>query len=154
MEMPKVTDAHRKLQKLVGSWTGDERISPSPWDPKGGAAIGKVLNRGAVGGLVVVQDYTQERNGAVSFSGHGVLSWDGIGECYVMHWWDSMGMPPGEFRGQFQGDVLTLCNEDSQMHSRATFDLSKPGRYAFKMEVSQDGNQWYPFMEGSYTRQD
>jgi hypothetical protein len=153
MDMPKPTEAHRELEKLAGSWIGDERISPSPWDPKGGTAIGRVQNRLALDGFVLIQDYSQERNGAVSFSGHGVFSWDGPGQCYVMHWWDSMGMPPGEFRGQFKDGVLTLTNDDNQMHSRATFDVSRPGKYLFRMEVSQDGSQWYPFMEGSYTRQ-
>jgi hypothetical protein len=70
-----------------------------------------------------------------------------------MHWWDSMGLPASQFRGDFQGDVLTLTNHDDQMHSRATWDFSSPGRYSFRMEVSQDGNHWYPFLQGKYTRQ-
>ena len=154
MEMPKPTEAHRQLQKLVGSWSGQERISPSPWDPKGGPAIGRVHNQLALGGLVVVQDYEQERDALINFRGHGVFSWDAIGQCYVMHWWDSMGLPPGEFRGNFKDNVLTLSSEDSQMHSRATFDLTTPRKYRFRMEVSQDGNHWYPVMEGVYSRQD
>jgi len=153
MEMPKPTEAHHQLQKLVGSWTGQERISPSPWDPKGGIAVGRVHNRLALDGFVVVQDYEQERDAKINFRGHGVFGWDAIGQCYVMHWWDSLGMPPNEFRGNFDRDVLTLTSEDTQMHSRATFDLSKPGKYRFRMEVSQNGSEWYPFMDGDYTRQ-
>jgi hypothetical protein len=154
MDMPKPTEAHRQLHKLVGLWNGEERVSPSPWDPKGGPAVGRARNRLALDGFVVVQDYEQERNGKITYQGHGVFSWDAIGQGYVMHWWDSMGMAPSELRGNFESGVLVLTNADSQMHSRATWDLSKPGRYAFRMEVSQDGNQWYPFLEGNYTRQD
>jgi hypothetical protein len=154
MDMLKPTEAHRQLQKLVGSWNGEERVSPSPWDPQGGPAKGRAQNRLALDGFVVVQDYEQERNGKISYRGHGVFSWDTIGQCYVMHWWDSMGLPANEFRGNFEGNVLTLTSPDTQMQSRATWDLSKPGRYAFRMEVSQDGNHWYPFLEGNYIRQE
>lgn len=151
MEMPKPTDAHRKLQKLVGNWHGEERIFPSPWDSQGGTAIGRVQNRLALDGFVVVQDYEQERGGSVNLRGHGVFSWEATEQCYVMHWWDSMGMPPNVFRGNFQGDVLILTSKDQHGHSRATFDYHEQDRYSFKMEVSQDGNQWYTFMEGSYS---
>src|SRR5207237_1045103 len=108
----------------------------------------------ALDGFVVVQDYQQERNATVNFRGHGVFSWDAVGQCYVMHWWDSLGLPPGEFRGTFQNNVLTLSNDDGPMQSRATFDLSKPGTYRFRMEVSQDGKEWYPFVEGEYTQKE
>jgi hypothetical protein len=152
MDMPKLTDAHRRLDKLVGSWTGEERVSPSPLDPKGGPAVGRALNRLALDGFIVVHDYEQERNGQITFRGHGVFSWDSIGNCYVMHWWDSMGLAPSEFRGDFKGEILTLTNQDAQMHTRATWDFHKPGHYSFRMEVSPDGHQWYPFLEGDYTR--
>jgi len=153
MDMPKPTDAHRKLQKLVGNWKGDEQLYPSPWDPKGGPAVGRVQNRLALDGFVVIQDYEQERNGSVSFRGHGVFSWDARGQCYVMHWFDSMGTGHEAYRGQFQSDVLTLTSRFPQGQSRAVFDLSKDGHYSFRMDVSPDGNQWHTFMEGNYSRE-
>ena len=36
--------------------------------------------------------------------------------------------------------------------SRAVFDFAASGRYTFRMEVAQDGQEWVTFMEGSYTR--
>jgi|GEM_PF-3960233 len=76
MQMPKPTDAHRKLEKLAGSWHGEEQISPSPLDPVGGKAFGRLTNRLALDGFVVLQDYEQERDGVVNFRGHGVFGWD------------------------------------------------------------------------------
>jgi hypothetical protein len=152
MEMPKLSDAHRQLERFVGNWTGEEKIAPSPWDPQGGSAIGRVNNRLALDGFVVVQDYEQERNGAVTFRGHGVFSYDPNQDCYLMHWWDSMGMPPNVFKGNFDGQVATLVCEDGPMKSRATFDLGD-NNYSFRMEVSQDGANWMTFMEGTYARQ-
>src|SRR4030095_8583695 len=45
MGMPTVQEQHKKLQTLAGTWTGEEKMHPSPWDPEGGMALGKVNNR-------------------------------------------------------------------------------------------------------------
>ncbi len=153
MEMPKPTEAHRKLEKLVGQWTGEERLFPSPWDPKGGTAVGRVQNRLALDGFIVVQDYEQRRGGVVNFRGHGVFSWNAGEAVYVLHWFDSTGLPPNQFRGGFEDDVLTLTDHGPQGHFRVVFDHRQPDRYSFRMEVSQDGNAWQTLMEGSYSRE-
>ena len=151
-DMPKPTDAHRKLEKLVGTWTGEEKLSPSPWDPQGGMAKGRVTNRLAIDGFAVIQDYEQERNGKICFYGHGVFRFDAMTNCYESFWFDSMGMPVNHFRGNFDGDVLSMSYQSPMGHTRCTFDLRERGRYVFRMEVSQDGQSWYQFMEGSYAK--
>jgi len=151
MEMPKPSDAHRKLERLVGNWIGQETIAKNPWD-EGGPAIGRVNNRSAVDGFVVVQDYEQERNGKVGFCGHAVFSYDAANDSYLLHWWDSMGLPPNIFKGTVEGDTLTLTCDDGPMKSRATFNVGD-NKYGFLMEMSQDGTNWMTFMEGSYERQ-
>ena len=153
MQMPKPTEAHKKLERLTGKWKGEEKMYPSPWDPNGGMAVGRVNNRPALDGFTVVQDYEQERNGAVSFRGHGVFSYNAMQQCYVLHWWDTMGMPPNEFKGTIEGNILTMTDKNSQGLNRAVFDLRQEGKYNFKMEVSQDGKQWHTFMEGNYNRE-
>jgi hypothetical protein len=153
MEMPKPTEAHRKLEMLVGRWVGEERMHPSPWDPKGGTAIARVNNRLALDGFIVVQDYEQERNGKITFRGHGVFSWDATQQCYTIHWFDTMGMPPNLFCGNFENNVFTLTNETPQGHSRLVFAFSGKDRYSYRMEMSQDGKQWQTFIEGNFTRE-
>jgi len=151
MEMPKPTDAHRRLDKLVGRWAGEEKIHPSPFDPQGGVAMARVENRLALDGFAVVQDYAQEKNGQIVFRGHGVFRWEVMQQCYEMYWFDSMGFPPSVFRGNFAGEVLTVMSQSPQGHNRAVFDFSKKSQYTFRMEVSPDGKQWFPFMEGQYS---
>lgn len=150
MEMPNPTDAHRKLQTLVGSWRGEEQLFPTPWDPKGGLAVGRVRNRVALDGFVVVQEYEQERDGSVNFRGHGVFSWDALQQSYTLHWFDSLGMPPNVFRGTFVDNTLTLTNHEQQGFTRATWIFADEKHYSYKMEVSADGNQWQKVMEGNY----
>ncbi|MFQ5718590.1 MAG: DUF1579 family protein [Acidobacteriota bacterium] len=152
--MPRPGAAHARLEKLVGTWRGEEKMSPSPWMPEGGTAIGEVTNRIAMDGFNVVQDYTQTRDGTVSFRGHGVFGWDDTRKEYTLHWFDSMGMPPNVFRGSFDGDTLTLSSHDPRVHSRTVFDFGAPGSYRFKMEMSQDGNAWHAMMEATYSRTD
>jgi hypothetical protein len=152
MDMPKLSDGHKKLERLVGNWAGEEKLSPSPWDPKGGPAIGKVSNRSTLDGFIVTQEYEQIRNGVTSFKGFGIFSYDANRDCHVMHWIDSMGSPVSEFTGSVENNVWTLTNQGQMGHSRAIFDFSKDNQYHFKMDISQDGKSWYTFMEGSYTK--
>src|ERR1051325_8115641 len=104
MEMPKPTEAHQKMASLAGHWTGSEKMHPSPWDPAGGTATGRADNRLALDGFALLHDYVQERNGAVSFQGHGVLTFDSREHCYLMHWWDSMGFGANVYKGDFAGN--------------------------------------------------
>ncbi|MFQ5602496.1 MAG: DUF1579 family protein [bacterium] len=152
MEMPKPTEAHKILERFVGTWQGEEKMYPSPWHPSGGVAQAKIKNRLSVDGFVVVQDYEQARDGKVNFWGHGVFSWDSAQNSYLLHWWDSMGMPVNVFKGQFEKDTLTMTQEGPQGRSRGTFKLIGDDRYTFKMDVSGDGEQWQTFMEGDYAR--
>ncbi len=158
MQMPKPGADHQKLQKIVGNWTGTEIVHPSPFDPKGGVAIGRVLNRLALDGFAVVQDYEHERGGIVAFRGHGIFWWDAVRKAYVLSWFDSMGQPPNDFSGPFDGNVMTLTTVSSttvQMQglARATFDFNRRDGYAYKLEVSPDGKQWFPSISGEYKRQ-
>ncbi len=152
MDMPKPTDAHRKLEPLAGKWSGTEKISPLPWDPQGGTAAARIQNRVALDGFALIQDYEQERNGAVNYRGYGVFRYDMNANAYVFHWFDSMGMGTSELRGDCKDNIFTLTGKNPQGLSRATFDVKTEGRYSFKLEGSQDGKQWMTFMEGNYKR--
>jgi hypothetical protein len=152
MEMPQITQAHRKLEKLVGDWEGEEHLFPSPIDPQGGTTRARVHNVLALDGFAVIQDYEQQRGAAVNFRGHGVFAWNSALQCYTLHWFDSMGMPPVVYQGSFDGDVLALSYRSDQGFFRATFDYSRPNQSTFRQEVSPDGQQWFPFLEGSYTK--
>ena len=66
MDMPKPGPAQQQLARLAGNWSGEEKLLPSPWDPKGGIATGKAANRLALDGWIVVQDYEQARGGQVT----------------------------------------------------------------------------------------
>jgi len=154
MDMPKPQEQHRKLQALAGSWSGEETIHPSPWDPKGGPAKGRIEARMELGGFFLITDYVEERGGQVGYRGHGVFGYDAAEKCYTMHWFDSMGSPcPAPARGVWEGDRLTFQQRSPMGHARYTYTLEGEGRYSFRIENSQDGERWTPMMDGRYTRQ-
>jgi hypothetical protein len=154
MEMPVPTAADHALCMLEGSWIGQEKIHPSPLVPGGAIAKGRVVNRSALDGFAIIQDYEQETDGKVNFKGHGVFRWDAEKRAYVLHWFDSFGLAPSEYKGSLTDRVLRLTATTLQGQARATFDFSHNGHYHYLLEVSPDGKKWFPSMEGQYNRQD
>jgi Protein of unknown function (DUF1579) len=151
MSMPKPSEHHHRLEKLVGRWQGTETMYPSQWDPQGGTATGRNDSRLALDGFALITDYEQERDGVITFRGHGVMTWDGKEECYLLHWFDSMGSPPEIFRGNFEGDVLTV-GHGGAMHVRLIYDLTRDGVMGSAMEMSPDGTAWATLFTCDYRR--
>lgn len=153
MDMPKPQEQHRKLQSLAGTWTGEEKMHPSAWDPKGGQAKGRFESRLDLDGFFLTSDYVQERSGQVTYRGHGVFGYDPSERCYTMHWFDSMGSPCATpARGTWVGNRLMFLQRTPMGHARYTYTFEEEGRYSFMMENSQDGERWAPMMEGKYSR--
>ncbi len=150
MQMPTPTKEHAELARLAGDWQGTETLFPSPWEPEGGTALGRTRSRIALDGFALVIDYEQERDGAITFRGHGVMTYDPGEGCYVLHWFDSIGSPPERFSGTFDGDVLTLAHGGPGMHARLCYDVSREGILRTRMEMSQDGVEWGTFFECDY----
>ncbi len=152
MEMPGPTSGHQKLEKIAGNWEGEEKMYPSPWDPEGGIAIGRIKSRVALNGFALINDYEQERNGKVTFTGHGVFTFNPKEDLYSVVWFDCMGAPPEIFKGKFEGDTLRLSHGGPGMHARLTYDVSESSLLAISMELSQDGNSWNKLFDGRLRR--
>ena len=152
MHMPKPTEHHAKLEMLAGQWQGTETMHPSQWAPEGGTAIGRNDIRLALSGFASITDYEQEREGVITFRGHGVMTYDAAEACYVLHWFDDMGSPPEVFKGTFEGDVLTIAHGGPGMHVRMTSDFSTEGEMKARMEMSQDGTAWKVLFDALYRR--
>lgn len=152
MDMPQPSAGHRQLEKLAGTWQGTETMHPSQWDPKGGTATGTSRVRMALGGFAAIVDYEQARDGHVTFSGHGVYTYDGEANEIVLHWFDCMGSPPEIFRGTFEGERLTVTSRNQMGFARLIYDHSEPGVLVSSMEMSPDGTTWATLFDGTYRR--
>jgi len=127
-------------------------MHPSPWDPKGGTAIGRITSRIALSGFALINDYQQERDGAITFTGHGVFTYDPKADLYSLVWFDCMGAPPEIFKGTFEDDVLKLAHGGPGMHVRLSYDLTAPGYLVMSMEMSPDGAAWNRLFDGRLKR--
>jgi Protein of unknown function (DUF1579) len=154
MDMPKPTEQHRRLHALAGEWVGEETLSPSPWGP-GGSAVGRHSCRVAVDGFFVIDDYSEEKDGRVSFRGHGVFGYDAQAKEYCWYWVDSMGfVPAAPSRGQWEGDTLTFHSKSAHGQGRYVFRFENEQTYNFRIENSFDGGKTFnTMMEGTYHRQ-
>jgi hypothetical protein len=153
MDMPKVTDQHRKLYALTGDWEGTETMAESPWGPAG-TAIGKLHIRSDLNGFFVLQDYIQEKERKVTFSGHGIFGYDLEAGNYTWYWVDSMGfVPDAPARGKFEGDTLKLEKSTPRGSARYAHRLEGKNSYHFTIENSFDqGKSWQTFLTAAYRR--
>ena len=151
-QMPTLSAEHMTLLSLIGVWEGQERMYPSPLVPEGSIARGIVCNARALDGFAVVQDYEQWTGEKVTFRGHGVFRYDSEAAQHELHWHDSLGFAPSRFVGSFRNGVLKLTMLNPQFNMRARWDVSVVNAISYLSEVSPDGHEWTPFMEGSYTR--
>ena len=154
MEMPKPTAGHEKLSALVGEWVGEEKMHPSPWDPKGGTAEGRMTTRVGLDGLHLISDYNQLRGGKVTFRGHGVYGHDVRSNEPWFYWFDSMGFDPGSAaRGEWTGNQLRFLHRNRAGGvSRYTYEFDGPDAFTFSIEMSRDGESFSPWLESRWTR--
>ncbi|HEX6311521.1 MAG TPA: DUF1579 family protein [Acidimicrobiia bacterium] len=152
MQMPLPAVEHAQLARLAGSWQGDETLGPSPWNPQGGVTVGRYHCHMALHDFFLFADYEQENEGAITFRGHGVFSWDSTAGQYVLYWFDSTGfIPGGPATGTWEGDALVLEHPSDQGRARYIWELGE-GRFRMRIQSSPDGNVWTTFLDGTYTR--
>ncbi len=152
MSRPQPTPGHAKLALFVGTWTGTENMYPSHWDPEGFVAEGCNTGRLALNGFALINEYEQRRDGEVTFTGHGVLTYDPRTDQYQMTWFDCLGTAPEMFVGKFEGEVLTLLSDRGEAQARLTYDFRQAGRWLGRMEMSTDGKFWNTLFESEYER--
>ncbi len=152
MSMPTPSEGHLLLERMSGFWEGEETMYPSQWDPAGGTATGRNDNKIVLGGFALITDYEQERDGAITFTGHGVYTYSPGEDRYTLHWFDSIGSPPEVFVGGFHGEQLVLSHGGPGMHARMTYDFSTDGVMKGMMEMSPDGLEWKVLFEAVYRR--
>ena len=155
-QMPTPTDAHRKLARLAGTWRIEETMFPSPWDAKGGTAVGHSEVAVILDGFYVQTTYHQERGGVITYRGLGVFGFDTQSARYTMVWLDNMGAGCGvtPALGTFEGERLVFEHAPFPgMSVRYVYDFEGDASYRFRLENSADGGKtWVPFIEGLATR--
>lgn len=139
---------HRALEKLAGRYSGPERMHPSYFNSE--ERMGRAITEARVtlDGFAVVQDYVQELDDGSRFAGHGVFRYDMPSDTYEMHWFDTTGGPERVFRGGFADNTLVMIARAGDGWQRLSYDFNLDGGYRFRLETSEDGEQWNVAVEG------
>ena len=158
MMKPEITEKQRLFIERTGTWVGEEQMAPSEHAPDGMNAQGRSESRLAAGGFALVADYSQSMNKQVMFRGLSVTAWDPSEECYVLHWFDSMGSPPHIFKGQLEGDpkrgkLVLEGPAPGGGKQRLISEYPDPNTMLATAEMSKDGETWTKTMEATYKRQ-
>jgi len=157
MDAPKPGEPHRKLEKFVGRWEGEETLREAgPWKPSGSTAKGTFDFRPGADGFFVLADYDERvEGGKPGIRGHGVMGYDPNAKSYTFHWFDNFGTPPAEpGRGRWEGDTLAFEHDLGKHKGRTVFELDGQDDLKFRVEMSEDGKTWDRAVDGRYRRQD
>jgi hypothetical protein len=148
VEKPTPTPEHKKLERLSGTWIGEERIQGSPHTTEA-KATGTFEFRQVLDRLFTTMDYVEKAGGKTLMAGHGVIGWDAKLKHHTLHWFDTFGSPPGApGPGRWDGDTLTFHQEGS---GNTVLQLAD-GDLVFRIEMDVDGRGMTPVIEGRYRR--
>jgi hypothetical protein len=150
---PKLTPEHRKLLALTGNWSGEEQLSPSPWQ-EGGSAMAYIGASSDLGGFYIMQEYRQVRDSGISFKARGMFGYDTADRLYKLYWFDSLGyQPPAPASGLWTGDTLSLTRPSMRGVARHVYTFEGADAFHLAIDYSSDrGENWQHVLSGQYRR--
>jgi hypothetical protein len=143
----------KKLDYFVGAWRLEGEVRPNSMSP-GGHLIETDRNEWMAGGffLVVHSEFTIA--GINRATGVAYLGYDSGERVYTYDEFNSMGEAIHS-KGSVDGDTWTWLGErkGENKTTRWIVKIISPTSYDFKFEMSQDGVNWNPVVEGKAAKQ-
>ncbi len=151
MTMPKPGPEHKKLDYFTGNWTCDSDLKPGPMGP-GGKMTSSDDSKWMDGGFFVVM-HSQFSGAMGNGSGLSFLGYDTDEKKYTYNEFNSWGEAVVS-KGTVDGDAWTWIGDMKQPPGKGRFSekILSPDSYTFKFEMSSDGANWTPVMDGKCTK--
>ncbi|MFD8494044.1 DUF1579 family protein [Amycolatopsis sp. NPDC059657] len=153
MDMPQLSDGHRALTALIGTWTGEEELAASAWAPAS-TAVATVRYRLALNGFAVIQEYEQRRADGGGLLGHNVFTVDPATGDTLWYGFDSYGFPPmSPGRGGWDNGTLVL--EKRTERGVARHRLTPDGdvlHHVIDLQMGE-GTEFGQFLSARYIRE-
>jgi hypothetical protein len=128
MKRPKPGPERARLSFLVGNFTTETRILPSPMLKKGATGTGTSVIAWELDSMFLTVDEQSINPVLGNYKGHGMLGYDLQEKQYVLSMFNNFGDHP-QYRGSFVGDTLLLATK-----------VPMPGRsFEQKLEWFRDG---------------
>jgi len=152
-QMPKPGAEQKNLAYFAGNWKLAGDIKPGPMGP-GGKFTGTEHMEWMPGGFFLVS-HSQGSSPMGKETGLAVYGYDADKKVYTYDEFNSVGENV-HATGTFDGKVWTWTSESPMggkpMKGRFVVTQTSPTAYAFKFEMSEDGNTWTPVMDGTGTK--
>jgi Protein of unknown function (DUF1579) len=152
MQMPKPGPEHKKLDYFVGDWTCDGDLKPGPMGPGGKMAMTDE-SKWMDGGFFVVIHSAYKSAGMGDGNSIAFLGYDSDEKKYTYNEFNSSGEAIVS-KGTVNGDDWTWIGDMKQPPGKGRFSekILSPMSYSFKFEMSSDGINWTPVMDGKCTK--
>lgn len=129
MKRPEPGPERARLSFLVGNFTTETRILPSPMMKKGATGTGTSVISWGLDSMFLTVDEQSINPILGNYKGHGMLGYDPQEKQYVLSMFNNFGDHP-QYRGSFVGDILVL-----------TTKVAMPGRsFDQRLEWFRDGS--------------
>ncbi len=156
-EIAAVTENHKALESMVGSWTTTSKY----WAAPGGEPMlstGTCVNSWVLGGRYMMSDYKGDMMGQV-FEGIGYMGYDNAKQKYTHLWMDSMSTMWMTSEGTMEGSTCTLLSEyddpmsGQKVSMRQEVKVIDNDHPVVNMYASMPDGKEFQMMEIKYTRQ-
>jgi hypothetical protein len=153
---PKPGAELKKLDYFVGTWTTDATIAEGPWGA-GGKFTSTGTSEWMTGNFFVVDHADFKLPPEVGGEGKEtlILGYNADQNVYTRDGFNSQGRREN-WTGTLVGDTWTWTGSQvyagQDVKQRLTVKALSPTSYSLKFDVSLDGTNWMPFMEGKSTK--
>jgi len=147
----------KKLDYFVGTWTMDGMIAQGPWGA--GGKFTSTFTTEWMPGNFFVQSKTKSQMPAEiggDTESLGIMGYDTQQNTYTSDHYSSAGQHESAKGTLTGGDTWTWTSSmtygSMEIQQKMTIKTLSPTSYTMKFEVSMDGKNWMPFMEGKATK--
>ena len=146
----------KKLDYFAGTWTTEATIAQGPWG-MGGKFTSTDTNSWMPGNFFLESHSAFKMPPELGGDGKavGYMGYDTDQNTYTFDQFNSSGRHDSS-KGTLSGDTWTWNSSANyggqEIQQRMTVKILSPTSQSFKFEVSLDGKQWMPFMEGKATK--
>ena len=146
----------KKLEYFVGTWTTEGTIAQGPWGA-GGKFTGSGTTEWLPGNFFVKTESESKMPPEIGGDNKAVMimGYDTQQSTYTSDRYSSMGQHESS-KGALSGDTWTWTNTSNysgmEIQGKMTIKTLSPTSYTIKYEISMDGKNWTPFMDGKATK--
>lgn len=146
----------KKLDYFVGTWNSEGTIAQGPWG-MGGKVSATTTVDWMPGNFFLQSQSESKMPPEVGGDSKAVLimGYDAQQNVYTSDRFSSLGQHETS-KGTLSSDTWTWTSSSNyggmDIHGKMTIKTLSPTSYTFKYEISMDGKNWTPFMDGKATK--